>query len=132
MSKFYILVNHKPVLVSNLHIWAEKFKLDERQVRRTLIGDVEISTVFLGIDHRRTRRGPPILFETMIFDATGKYDYYEDRCSTWKEATQMHQRACDVVCDTRWKSGMKRVLSSLAFPSQKIKEWNSNWQDRFF
>jgi hypothetical protein len=37
-----------------------------RRVAQTTIGDVVVSTVFLGLDHSYTD-GPPILWETMIF-----------------------------------------------------------------
>jgi hypothetical protein len=39
-----------------------------RHVRVTAIGDdVEVSTVWLGIDHNFTRVGPPLIFETLVF-----------------------------------------------------------------
>ena len=33
----------------------------------TAIGDLTISTVWLGVNHNFTNEGPPIIFETMIF-----------------------------------------------------------------
>jgi hypothetical protein len=52
---------------------------------------VEVSTVFLGLDHA-WGKGPPMLFETMIFG--GEHDQYQERCSTWEQAEEMHRRAC--------------------------------------
>ena len=61
-----------------------------RRVAEFELGDVRVSTVFLGIDHQ-FGNGPPLLFETMIFG--GEHDNYQDRCSTWKQAEAMHAKA---------------------------------------
>jgi hypothetical protein len=58
------------------------------------IGDVRVSTVFLGMDHS-FGEGPPLIFETMIFG--GEHDEFQDRCSTYAEAEEMHARACRMV-----------------------------------
>lgn len=65
---------------------------DPWNVAKTKVGDVTISTMFVGLDHsggKPTSR--PLLFETMIFG--GKHDRWQDRCSTWEEAEAMHERA---------------------------------------
>lgn len=60
--------------------------------RKTRVGLVEVSTVFLGLDHRYCGDdGPPILFETMIF-GDGRDDYQE-RYVTLAEAEAGHRRA---------------------------------------
>jgi hypothetical protein len=59
------------------------------------IGEIQVSTIFLGFDHAR-QEGPPILFETMIFGG-GDLDGYQTRCSTWDEAMQMHANAVEHV-----------------------------------
>jgi len=51
-------------------------------VRKTTIGDVEVSTVWLGIDHQHGD-GPPLIFETMIFGGdhhgeTWRYPTHDD------------------------------------------------------
>lgn len=51
---------------------------------------VEVSTVFLGLDHN-WGIGPPLLFETMIFG--GVHDEYQERYSIWDEAEAGHARA---------------------------------------
>ena len=38
-----------------------------RRIGHTPVGLYLVSTVFLGIDHRHDRKGPPILWETMVF-----------------------------------------------------------------
>ncbi|HEY6143716.1 MAG TPA: hypothetical protein VIV55_09930 [Flavobacterium sp.] len=64
------------------------------KVDRTDIGNILVSTVFLGIDHS-FRSDVPILFETMIFG--GELEGYQERYSTWDEAVKGHKRACDRV-----------------------------------
>lgn len=68
---------------------------DERRVARTDVGAAEISTVFLGIDHRFGEEGPPLLFETMIFG--GELDESQWRCSTWDEAVRQHEHVVELV-----------------------------------
>ena len=64
--------------------WIEKF--DNRVVKQDHIGEVSVSTVFLGIDHNFVDEGPPILWETMVFG--GKFDHYLERCSGNKEQAE--------------------------------------------
>jgi hypothetical protein len=52
--------------------------------------DIWVSTVFLGLDHRYGD-GPPLVFETMIFD--GPHDGYQTRASTYDEAMAQHEEA---------------------------------------
>jgi hypothetical protein len=60
------------------------------------IGEIYVSTIFLGIDH--ARRGPPLLFETMIFaEGIEGLDGYQVRCCTWDEAMAEHALAIEHV-----------------------------------
>ena len=86
MSDHYILDGHQAVPV-DLVTWAHWFEKAERHVANETIGDVRISTVFLGLDHQYGP-GPPLLFETMVFG--GSLDQEQTRCSTWEEAEHMH------------------------------------------
>ena len=72
---------------------------DKRRVARTELagGAVEISTVFLWLDHSYGQ-GPPILFETMVFG--GLLDEECERYSTWIEAEQGHEAMVDRVRST--------------------------------
>jgi hypothetical protein len=62
--------------------------------KRKFEGGVEVSTVWLGLDHR-FGAGPPLIFETMIF-APDPYPYADAqmRYSTLEEAQRGHDRAC--------------------------------------
>ena len=88
-----------PVRTSDSREWEKMYVSDARIVARAHIGDVRVSTVFLGIDHSFWE-GPPLLFETMIFG--GEHDHFQDRCSTWKQAEHMHEVACAMVRGNSW------------------------------
>ncbi len=89
MSDKYILdENHNPVEEVDLIKWANWFGNADRIVAKTTINpDVEVSTVFLGLDYR-FGEGEPLLFETLCFG--GKLDQETDRYSTWKKAQKGH------------------------------------------
>ena len=87
---YYILSGHEPVLEPDFLTWARWLETADRIVQQTHLGDVLISTVFLGLDHS-FGYGAPVLFETMIFD--GEHDSYQDRYVTWAEAEAGHRRA---------------------------------------
>ena len=92
----YMLIDGEIVKTNDLLKWgAWMEKRDERVIEQTDIEDVRVSTVFLGLDHRFTPGGPPILFETMIFG--GEHDQYQDRCCTLEDARKMHTRALWLV-----------------------------------
>jgi hypothetical protein len=93
MMDHYILKDRVPVPVS-FEEWCEKFSEEDRRVALTNIGDVEVSTVFLGMDHS-FGGGEPLLFETMVFG--GPLDEEMDRCGTWEEAEEMHRKMCERV-----------------------------------
>lgn len=90
----YILNGHVPVEEPNFMKWAAWFETANRHVARTELGDVSVSTVFLGLDHGMFG-GRPLLFETMIFG--GEQDQWMERCSTWEEAERVHARALKLV-----------------------------------
>ena len=89
----WILKDKEPVQVSSEE-WGEWFEKADRHVGTDTVGDVSISTVFLGVDHQ-FGDGPPLLFETMIFG--GEHDGYRERCSTYEQAEAMHQKAMELV-----------------------------------
>lgn len=92
----YILdESHNPICQPDLHKWAVWFETHERHVAQEVIGDVRVSTVFLGLDHNFGDDETPILFETMIFG--GEHDQYQERFATWDEAMVGHQIALDLV-----------------------------------
>lgn len=107
MSDKYVLVGREPVAEHDLFAWGEWFERAERRVAVTLLRGVEVSTVFLGLDHSWSGVRP-LLFETMAFQqanspaAAALVDLVgQPRCSTWAEAEAQHERALAEV--RAWK-----------------------------
>lgn len=88
--RFWVLDGHTPVGTNDVVEWSRMFDDTPggRAVGKTEIGDVYVSTVFLGVDHSFSTGGPPILFETMVF--RGPLDECQWRYATWAEAEAGH------------------------------------------
>jgi hypothetical protein len=109
---YYTIANRTPVPVDDPIAWthemAKRYECRQRtgidpwRVAETFIGDIHVSTVFLGLDEQ-FGKGPPILFETMIFG--GRLDEFQNRCSTWEQAEAMHSEAVQLV-----RTGHLRVV----------------------
>lgn len=96
----YILdEKHNPVVEEDVHKWGEFIQdIKNKVVKKTEIyhhGNIEVSTVFLGLNHNFSREGRPILFETMIFG--GLLDQHQWRYCTWEDALIGHENACLLV-----------------------------------
>jgi hypothetical protein len=92
--RWYALHGHELVPIEGgLEEWAKamsaRFGHDffAVHVGDDVVGDVRISTVFLGID-LSYGRGPARLFETMVFG--GPLDRHQERYPTWDEAAAGH------------------------------------------
>lgn len=96
MRKYrYILVNGEPVPEPDPRKWAIWFGTNERIVKRTLIGKVEISTVFIAIDHSFSDNEPPMLWGTMVFG--GKLNYEQERYISLEDAKAGHNNMVERV-----------------------------------
>lgn len=90
----YVLdADHKVVRAATISEWGA-FKSDFNancRVAETFVGDLRVSTVFLGTDCSHGFGTVPVVFETMIFgpDRTDGFDRY----ATWDEAVAGHE-AC--------------------------------------
>lgn len=96
--RHYVLVD-KIAVPTDFETWCNWYEKADRRVALTITEYIEISTVFLGLDHNFSGEGPPILFETMAFrkKADGDNDWSGEemtRCSTWYEAIIMHEDMC--------------------------------------
>lgn len=67
---------------------------DARKIGADTIGDVTVSTVWLGLDHR-FGEGPPLIFETMVFG--GPDSDWQDRYTTKEQALAGHERVVAAV-----------------------------------
>ncbi len=97
MNRYYILEG-KTVVPTDYRTWAAALESVNRHVVQDTIGDIMVSTVFLGLDHSVGDAGRPCIFETMIFG--GPHDEYCERYSTWEEAEAGHRKALALVQGT--------------------------------
>lgn len=76
------------IIEEALIAWSEFFQdADRRRVGYDIIDDITVSTVFIGLDHSFDQ-GPPVLFETMVFEK-GE-EVYCRRYHSWTEAEKGH------------------------------------------
>lgn len=82
----------------------EGFDWDNRFILKTQIGQYEISTVDLGLNHQFTKGLPPLYYETMIFMKYAKseieinpFEGYQKRYTTEEEARVGHEKAIEYV-----------------------------------
>lgn len=118
MSDKYILdENGNPVRCDELYTWGRW--IENHSARRVslerfgIVRKSEVSTVFLGLDHRFGDEGPPILWETMVFG--GPLDQERDRCSGSREqALAMHAQMVKKVKESYgFKPTMQRIYNKL-------------------
>ena len=66
--KLYVLDAENRVVEADFRAWGEFMESGSRVVGMTQItSECTVSTVFIGVDHRIGGKGPPVLFETMVF-----------------------------------------------------------------
>lgn len=93
----YILNGKRPEACGDLLRWARWMETADRHVAQTQIGDVWVSTVFIGLDHNFFG-GPPVLFETMAFvNQISAETLAFARYSTWEEAEAGHAAALSIA-----------------------------------
>ena len=97
MSYYKLDKNCNPVPCT-FEEWAQSLNAIQR-VKRTRLndGEIEVSTVFLGLDHRFTAGKKPILWETMIFAAGQYFDQYMARSTSKKQALKNHYRVVKAI-----------------------------------
>jgi hypothetical protein len=93
---WYILdKDNKPIPsdVNEYNKWQSKNQ-ETKCVKQEYIGDLYVSTVFLGLDHS-FRSNIPLLWETMVFN--GEDDIYQERYSCYEDAVEGHKRALELA-----------------------------------
>ena len=91
----YILKGQEAIPCPDVLKWGQWLETADRTVAKDTVGDSDVGTVFLGLDHS-FGEGPPLLFETMVFG--GSLSDAMDRYSTWDEAVSGHNA---MVCRLR-------------------------------
>jgi len=80
-------------------LWATWMEFaDIRVAFDNLAEGVDVSTVFLGLDHNWGHHDLPILFETMVFG--GEMDQECERYSVRQEALEGHAEMVELVKET--------------------------------
>lgn len=97
---YWILDENRVPKQVDLFTWAIWFEKTDRIVRQEWVGDIRISTVFMGIDHNWSDKGPPILWETMAFSNRKNMHLYRNRCAgSWEQAEAMHEVVVREACE---------------------------------
>lgn len=88
---YYTLDANKNIVGTNdICEWGEFFHSKDRFLAVEIIDTIKISTVFLGMDHGSPYdKGPPVLFETMIFG--GELNGEQERYCSYDEAMAGHK-----------------------------------------
>jgi hypothetical protein len=94
MKPYYILIEKEYYGIDDVVAWSKWWNNTDRHIAFDKIGDVEVSTIFLGIDHRHGG-DIPVLFETLI--SNGPLDGDMDRYHTYEEAEEGHLRMVERV-----------------------------------
>ena len=98
MSEQYILdAQDRPIAEPDLCKWVRWMRGPERRVWQTRIGEVCVSTVFLGLNHGYPG-GKKLLWETMVFG--GSYHEFQRRYETCDEAMRGHIDTVNMVLDS--------------------------------
>jgi hypothetical protein len=84
---YYKLVNKVPVECS-LMDWVISFAKDKK-VDYTELGLFKVSTIFIGTDHNFSGDGPPLLYETGVFDKNNN-NVYRKNYETLEQAKNGH------------------------------------------
>lgn len=84
----------------------KEFMMENRQLFLTKMGDMSVSTIFLGVEHGRDNKDRPILFETMI--SGGKYDDSTVRYVDWESARSGHDACVEKIRDDAIKHMMQK------------------------
>jgi len=103
MSRWYILDNnHKPVSadVVTAGRWMDNNPNRKIVKQEDVSDDVQVSTVFLGLDHcfHWEKDKTPVLWETMIFG--GEQDQYQERYTSYEDALKGHKVAVQIAINS--------------------------------
>lgn len=105
---YYVLgPGNIPIPATDIAAWGELMLGKEKHRRKVAVdkvGELEVSTAFIGMDHNFADDGPPLVFETMVFDGEGgggEWRWY----ATWDDAERGHREMIERLRrDSRLKS----------------------------
>lgn len=91
---WYILDESNKLLAVNVEDYINWSRLNSTIVKQDKIGEVFVSTVFLGLDHS-FNSSIPILWETLVFGIEN--DMYQNRYASYEDALIGHQKTLDKI-----------------------------------
>lgn len=94
-GKYILDTDGNPKLEPDLLKWAQWYESHERHVAEDYVGNVRVSTIFLGLDSAFFSWESPLLWETMIFG--GEHDTYQERYRSREDAIAGHAKALELV-----------------------------------
>ena len=113
----YVSTPEKPDFLQ----WAEMFEDSKgRRVAadRTLYGE-RLSTVFLGMDHRFLSKGPPIIYETMLF-APRSEEYQKFTLERLRKVAQVGLRKGLDAASIEWEEIPEETYIKKHFPHDQL------------
>lgn len=122
LDKYILDDQGQPVVEPDLFKWAAWMEFSPRHVAFERLGPVDISTVFLGLDHS-FRGGPPVVWETMFF-GEGRLNGDQSRCAGSREQAEamhamMRQRLLSDWRNFNWRKFTNRKRRRKAFRQLK-------------
>jgi hypothetical protein len=99
MIRHYILVGRE-VMEVPLMQWARTLENSNRHVGDDYIGDVRVSTVFLGLNLDPLGRDPPLVFETMVFpscDLIGRWATYDEAEAEHTKVVEAYREVAEIL-----------------------------------
>ena len=136
----YVLIERRVVECPDLMQWAKWFEMSHKdesfRVGETVVGELRVSTVFLGLDHRFLVDGPPIVFETMVFNNVGEgrerfaqvFDDCMQRYCTYAEAEQGHEAIVEMLTNLH-NSAIEVTRGMLAIVRAGASEFMNTWRE---
>lgn len=109
MNIYYILNENREVVpASSVIEWAVWLDDSTRRIvaQTQFDPDILVSTVFLGLNHRFFGKGPPLVFETMVFGINAEDEAMTRRYSSWDDAETGHKAAVRRVKDLLVKASI--------------------------
>ena len=97
MTPYYKLVDGEPVPVADAREWGRWFATADRRIACNFVGQFFVSTVFLGLNHRFSGLGRPLLYETMVFDDGMRATELSAHCirtASRTDAMRAHRHVC--------------------------------------
>jgi len=107
---FYYLNDDNSIRPCTFREWADQlrkmYETNTKHVGNEVADGKRISTVWLGLNYN-SFEGPPIVFETMVFDEDRSVIYCK-RYSSWNEALKGHKKAVKIIKRLESLSAIKK------------------------